>query len=450
MAPPIVHDVIRSTGQPLDSDTRSFFEPRFGRDFSRVRVHTDSRAAESARAVDALAYTVGSKVVFGPGRYQPRTDEGRQLLAHELTHTVQQSASSDLLSGPIPVGNVQDRREEEAGRVAANMGSGAEISVAQDPPRLARQTAGTTNTGGSTPGSGSSAGPGTETPQPPKKADLQGEAGITRNNFGVFDTLLDRTLAAKGQPCRQELQVNIKFNPQGPWPPGSFARWQQDFVRIVSNRWSFRYMLTPERPCADEPCKSAVAILRVVPTNATANNVIQATVNYNKPPGARSNVGASGGTTTSQLYAADTRRGGNDLRRGQTTVTHEAGHMLGLEHIHCNTNADDCYGTSDEESADVMGRGEIVSERDYAPFTEAISRLTGCKWKTVGHGGASLFGSSWIGPLAVLGGVGGAIGGALLGSSLGLGAAVGIGALFGALGAGVGAATGALLNEVAR
>ncbi len=66
-------------------------EPRFGQDFSQVRVHSDSRAAESATAVNALAYTVGSDVVFGPGQYTPETPPGRHLLAHELTHVVQQA-----------------------------------------------------------------------------------------------------------------------------------------------------------------------------------------------------------------------------------------------------------------------------------------------------------------------------------------------------------------------
>jgi len=71
--PPIVHDVLRSSGQPLDAGTRAFFEPRFGHDLSRVRVHTDQRAAESARAVDALAYTVGKNIVFGSGGFRPGT-----------------------------------------------------------------------------------------------------------------------------------------------------------------------------------------------------------------------------------------------------------------------------------------------------------------------------------------------------------------------------------------
>ncbi len=72
-------------------------EPRFGHDFSQVRIHTDERAAETARAVNALAYTVGRDVVFGAGQYAPQTDEGRRLLAHELTHVVQQWKTFPLL-----------------------------------------------------------------------------------------------------------------------------------------------------------------------------------------------------------------------------------------------------------------------------------------------------------------------------------------------------------------
>ncbi|MBP8950302.1 MAG: DUF4157 domain-containing protein, partial [Candidatus Promineofilum sp.] len=85
-APPIVHDVLRSPGRPLDDATRGFMESRFNHDFSGVRVHTDGRAAESARAVNALAYTVGNHVAFDVGQFAPTTSAGRGLLAHELTH----------------------------------------------------------------------------------------------------------------------------------------------------------------------------------------------------------------------------------------------------------------------------------------------------------------------------------------------------------------------------
>jgi hypothetical protein len=92
--PPIVHDVLRSPGRPLDAGARAFFEPRLGHDFGSVRIHTDSQAAESARAVNALAYTVGRNVVFGHGNYRPASSEGQRLLAHELTHVVQQGSEN--------------------------------------------------------------------------------------------------------------------------------------------------------------------------------------------------------------------------------------------------------------------------------------------------------------------------------------------------------------------
>ncbi|HWS85371.1 MAG TPA: DUF4157 domain-containing protein [Pyrinomonadaceae bacterium] len=93
-APGIVSEVLGSHGRPLDAAARDFMEPRFGHDFSRVRVHTDARAAESARAVDALAYTVGEHVVFDQGQYRPGTPEGRRLLAHELAHVAQGGGGS--------------------------------------------------------------------------------------------------------------------------------------------------------------------------------------------------------------------------------------------------------------------------------------------------------------------------------------------------------------------
>jgi len=92
--PPIVHDVLRSPGQSLDPTTRAFMEPRFDYNFSRVRVHTDTRSAESAKAIGARAYTVGSEVVFGANQYAPSAVEGRRLLAHELTHVIQQGNTS--------------------------------------------------------------------------------------------------------------------------------------------------------------------------------------------------------------------------------------------------------------------------------------------------------------------------------------------------------------------
>ena len=98
-APAVVHEAIAEPGQALDEGARAFMEPRFGHDFSRVRIHYGTRAVEAARAVAARAFTVGNDVVFGTGQYAPGTHAGRRLLAHELTHVAQQNGPA---SHPLP------------------------------------------------------------------------------------------------------------------------------------------------------------------------------------------------------------------------------------------------------------------------------------------------------------------------------------------------------------
>ena len=101
IAPPIVHTVLSAPAKPLDAATRAFMEPRFGHDFSQVQVHADARAAESARSVGALAYTVDRHLVFGHGQYVPGSPRGRHLLAHELAHVVQQGPAQPQLMRTI-------------------------------------------------------------------------------------------------------------------------------------------------------------------------------------------------------------------------------------------------------------------------------------------------------------------------------------------------------------
>lgn len=87
-----------SSGQALPESSRQFYEPRFGQDFSKVRIHTDSVAAKSAQSINALAYTTGNNIVFNSGQYSPESESGKKLMAHELTHVVQQKGSNDLLN----------------------------------------------------------------------------------------------------------------------------------------------------------------------------------------------------------------------------------------------------------------------------------------------------------------------------------------------------------------
>ena len=118
---------IPSSHQPLDSSARSFLEPRFGHDFSRIRVHADDAAAASAASVSARAFTVGSDIVFGAGEYRPESPDGRRLLAHELTHTIQQANG-------LPA-SIQ--REPNASTMPPNSSSASTPPVSTAPPGTA-------------------------------------------------------------------------------------------------------------------------------------------------------------------------------------------------------------------------------------------------------------------------------------------------------------------------
>ena len=121
LAPPLVHTVLASPGTPLSSEGLSFMEPRFGYDFGGVRVHTDSQAALSAQMVNAHAYTVGRDIVFGNGQYAPQTPQGRRLLAHELTHVVQQDSGPQRSPEQLMIGSGGSELERVADSIAASI-----------------------------------------------------------------------------------------------------------------------------------------------------------------------------------------------------------------------------------------------------------------------------------------------------------------------------------------
>jgi hypothetical protein len=144
--PSLVKDVVGSGGgAPLDKDTRGFMESRLGADFSGVRVHTDATASESARSVQAYAYTVGSDVVFQSGKYKPESDSGKRMLAHELTHVVQQRSgpvAGTQAPGGIQISHPSDRFEQAAESSADRVMSSASTapaSVAAAPASVQRE-----------------------------------------------------------------------------------------------------------------------------------------------------------------------------------------------------------------------------------------------------------------------------------------------------------------------
>lgn len=144
-APPIVHDVLRSSGQLLDQPTRSLMELRFGHNFSHVRVHTGAKAVESARSVNALAYTVGHDIVFNAGQYSPGTAAGQRVLAHELTHVVQQSDDLQIPLNRLEITGPTHSSEREAETISNLVSESAPIvmnKVANGclTPRIARKS----------------------------------------------------------------------------------------------------------------------------------------------------------------------------------------------------------------------------------------------------------------------------------------------------------------------
>ena len=116
-----IKKTIGSPGQPLDSETRSFMEPRFAYDFSRVKIHASAEATDSAAGLNARAYTFGNSIVFGQGEYKPGSNEGRSLIAHELAHIVQQGSSDAGINDNVRIGTPDHPSEKFADLAAQNL-----------------------------------------------------------------------------------------------------------------------------------------------------------------------------------------------------------------------------------------------------------------------------------------------------------------------------------------
>lgn len=133
---PVKDLLATDTGQALDPQTRGLMESRFGEDFSDVRIHTGSKASQSAEAVNAQAYTVGSDIVFTGDKFQPNTPEGSRVLAHELTHVIQQRSGpvdGTPVGGGIKVSSPTDRFEKAAEETADRVVAGADVNATVSP-----------------------------------------------------------------------------------------------------------------------------------------------------------------------------------------------------------------------------------------------------------------------------------------------------------------------------
>ncbi len=239
-AHPLVSDVVQSPGQRLEAGTRSFMESRFGWDFGQVRVHADGRAGASAQAIGARAYTLGESVVFAPGAYRPNSADGRALIAHELTHVVQQAhAPAGVQSAPV-VGEADSPAEHEAERVARSIdGPGALGPITASPPGVIRRDR------------GSDAPP---PPAPPPSTVAPGPTCGPNVSTQVTDAVskTKTTFAGWSRPDKQSACDALDSLTTGA------VAW--DIVELHNNAWILGYRPACGTAGATPPCGSTVQL----------------------------------------------------------------------------------------------------------------------------------------------------------------------------------------------
>lgn len=344
-APPAVDEALRSPGQPLDAGVRSFMEPRFGHDFSRVRVHAGAGGAESAEAVGALAYTVGRDVVFGPGRYAPGTQEGRRLLAHELAHVVQQEGSGGDASS-LRLGDPAGASEREAeGAAGAVLEHGSVPRMSPAPMSLQRDV-GWARRGPYPYG----------TPASMPTADVN--ESITETISGApapygawngrftWDSKFHLTLDLNSG----NLIVSVRIF------SGATAAQKTAWETAIEGRWSNRYKLRVAGATAGAAERSYPIVVDL--QWAADAKSADYTVNPSSPgttSGGRAGVG--GTTSMTDWGTSDT-----------TDVTHEFGHMLGNPEEYFTTNGTDYTAGGKRRGFRDKGGG-IMNNPTEDPFT---------------------------------------------------------------------------------
>jgi Domain of unknown function (DUF4157) len=367
-------------GAPLAPDARRDMEGRFGRDFGAVRLHDGGEGAQAARALQADAFTLGEHIATARPLSMERRED-RHLLAHELSHVVQGEGTAPQA-------------------LISRQATGGKDAPAEKPPAVS-------------------------------KPDREERLNVGRGKQARFDAFYNRREGFL--MARVKVLFDFKESNPLPWPSqGAKDTWRSLFLKRVSDRWSFKHFLVPGEPAEGEPPRVAVAV-NAVPVTSAPHYTMHVSYTRDRP--------------TSFVQGSQATLDSQDVEQRpdipQTPAEHEFGHMLGLEHIRCDRNDDECYGVSDEEKADVMGSGSYVSPTDYEVFAEQMTPFTGTWWRVepaskipdkasnataIGAGvGAGLFGIAG----AVIGGLLGGPLGAFIGGGIGLLAGAGLGALVG-------------------
>lgn len=237
VAPRIVHEVLSSGGQPLDRQARGVMENHFEYDFSHVRVHTDGRAADSASAVSAQAYTVGHNIVFGANRYAPTTTGGKALLAHELAHVIQQGRKTFGPAEPLQLDGPGDGAEAEAAGAAQSFmgGTGATKGRSSGPVRMQRlidpSTATTSTQATSQPGA-------SPPPASASPASAQGAGTTPCPDWARIKSTRQYnhgTISSDRQEQFRTYLSNIATMEAGPGPDYSGHKMQENLIMLSNN-----------------------------------------------------------------------------------------------------------------------------------------------------------------------------------------------------------------------
>lgn len=425
-----------NAGAPLSTGTRGEMQGEFGTDFTHVRVHTDQSSVSMNRALHARAFTHGSNIYFNQGQYNPRTKTGKHLLAHELTHVVQQNGHSShiqrdqAIEAPNP--EAEKRGLLQASEVSTALhynlnrfANAEELRVMRDVLGInpnasqlideefvqavagwqaAHNLAKIDGKLGSNTVRTIVAEYRTEASRSPSLTQHANRLAIrTRPNQRVRNIQVnghidqfDAVLSHRNALLTLIMKIEFAFYP-GPGGAALSAAQQAIFIRRftrdVRRVWVGVYALNPADSLLDNYLDIYFTDIRIVPVDSGGHYVVsianmasayeQSSMIPNGPETDNTIGTMQMGDEDVGLYRGQSRPDsrGNRYSIPQYTAAHEFGHMMGLPHIHCDGGmARDCYGTNGYERSNIMGHGNRVTRGNYTPFIVAMRRITGSRW----------------------------------------------------------------------